>query len=271
MQGESAVCVAEGLQGGNLLPLRRDDPAQDDVQEKRGHPEEDRRDRGRHDALLFDLVLEKSVRGLLVPAVRPEAPPGLEQTVDLVDDGRTRGAGGEAHRDVVERPLHVERRREGRPGHPQHAEAAIVGKRIAAPDREDVLRREANPHDTQHVAPPVEDGRELVSWRQPVGVPEPFTHHYLVAPCRVDEAAPADVHQVEPRLARRRKRDHASDGRSRGPGDVERDVEDQPGLRVGDARHVRQPFRERLGGALETCEEIGETRRLVVSSLRREE
>ena len=88
VQRERPVGVAERLQGGDLLALRGDEPPQDDVQEERGHAEEDRRDRGRHDALLLDLVVEKTVRGLLVPSVGAEAPPGLEQTVELVDDGR---------------------------------------------------------------------------------------------------------------------------------------------------------------------------------------
>ena len=69
----------------------------------------------------------------------------------------------ERQRQVVEAALHVERRREAAPVHPEHAEARVVGHELARADAEDVLRRERNPDDLEVAAAAVDDRADAIA------------------------------------------------------------------------------------------------------------
>ena len=70
VQRDRAVGVAERLQRGDLLALRRHQARHHHVEQEGRDAEEDRRQHGAQHALLLDLVVEHRVRGLLVAAVR---------------------------------------------------------------------------------------------------------------------------------------------------------------------------------------------------------
>ena len=233
MQDERPVGVAQRLQRRDLFALCGHQPPEDDVQEERRHAEEDGRNRRRHDALLLDLVVEETVRGLLAASVGAEPAPGLQQPIESVDHGRLRGAWGERQDHVVEGAFHVEGCLQGGLADPDDGEAAVVGKRIAAPDREDVLGGERHADDPELLPPSVQDRHQAITGIETVGVGEALAQDHLVAASRIDLPAAAEVEPIDAWPVRG-QRDHPADGRRIVSGDVEGDVEHQSALHLGD-------------------------------------
>ena len=74
-----------------------------------------------------------------------------------------RRAGRQREHDVVEAALHVERRGQRPPLHPEDAEAPVVGDELARADAVDVLRRQRHADDGQRAQPAVDDRADPVA------------------------------------------------------------------------------------------------------------
>ena len=110
MQRDRSVAVAESLEHGDLGPLQRDEPAEDDVQKERRNAQKDSRKKHdqRFDAL--DLARQDGVRDLVFAGERAEAAVGFQNAVDRAQYSVLVGAGFESHREIVEGALHLIRR-----------------------------------------------------------------------------------------------------------------------------------------------------------------
>ena len=127
VQGDDAVGIAERLERGDLLALRRHQPRRDHVQQEGGHREEDRGQHRAQHLLLADLVVQHRVRHLVVAAVRRQSAEARELAAHGIHGRRVRHAGRELDRHAVERALHVQRRGELVGVEPEHAEGAHIG------------------------------------------------------------------------------------------------------------------------------------------------
>ena len=147
-------------------------------------------------------------------------------------------------------------------------------ERVAAPGREDVLRREPDPDDVQDVCRrPLISADELSPGAELVGVREPFAHHDLVAPS-------GSARRPRRMCTRLSRGGPSAEARpcvrwpGRGTGDVERDVEDRAGSprrrrpascdsRSASARGARSRRRRRRRSATSRSIELRADERIV--------
>ena len=179
MAGHLAVAVSEGLERPDLLALATDDASDDDVQEEGRHRQEEGRHAQGVRSQLGELVLEEESRLLVGACDGSQSAVALEDAVHACEHGGDVGVRRDAQRDVVERALEVEGRCEGPAGHPEHAEATVVGDQGPRTQGVGVLRRERRPDDAQHFVPAVQDGAQPRVLVQATGLGERFAHEHL--------------------------------------------------------------------------------------------
>src|SRR5215472_2963788 len=122
MPRELAIRIAQRLQSGDLLALKSQRPSERDVQNEGRDTQEDDRNQKPKRLQLSELVFERPLRDLqrsrdsTTPAIR------LDETIEDRDRVIDRCPPCEVERHVVETALHLERRRQGTPAHPEDSE-----------------------------------------------------------------------------------------------------------------------------------------------------
>ena len=173
-------------------------------------------------------------------------------------------AGREGEREIVERAIEIERRRDFLVRHPEGAVGAIVRQRRAGARLKDNLRRQHDSGDSEFLAPTVEQQREVVAGMELVGFRKRFAHEHLAAAARREPASRAQEEAVQLRRAEIRQRTHLAAGRFVEARQIERDLHRDAGLRRSHAGHFRQLRREGVRGALQMRKHFGEAMRLVI-------
>ena len=173
-------------------------------------------------------------------------------------------AGGEGEREVVERAIEIERRRDFLVGHPESAVGAIVWQRRAGARLEDNLRRQDESRDAEFLAPTVEQHRELGRQDGAGWPPQTLRSRALRRGCPAEPAARAQEEAVQFRRAEVRQRTHLSAGRFVEARQIERDLHRDARLRRGHTGHFRQLRRQRVRGAFQMRKHLGEAMRLVI-------
>ncbi len=160
MKADLPIAIPQRLQGGDLGSLQLYQAGEYDIHEKGGHAEEDERhDRG-PDPELTHLLLENVVRGLPAAPHGGEATIAVENAVHLAEHGLLGRPGLHPEHQVIECPLHLERRRDRAPVHPQHGKPLVVHPRAAARRHGiDDLRRGCQAHDEEPVQASIDDRR----------------------------------------------------------------------------------------------------------------
>ncbi len=257
-QPDGEVGIAESLEQPDLRALRAHQAREHRVEQEGRHRQEQRRDPGRGDLDLAELVGEEPVRDLVAPGIGAQPAVRLEQAVEAIDDVLRHRAGRQRERHVVERSVHLERRGEGRTAHPQHAEVAVVGKHDARADLVDVLGRQREPDDRELRPAAVQYRADRVAHAQAVGLGEGPARDRLVVAAGLDVAARAQCKVVEHRLAPRRDR-HQPPGRRLGQaGHVQRHVGHDARVDRRDAGNRADALRQRLRRPFQVREHVGE-------------
>jgi hypothetical protein len=261
--------VAEGLQGADLLALGRDQPGDDDVQQEGRHAEKDHREDRRHGLEAAQLLGNEAVAELVLAGVRPEAAVARQHEVDALNHALRGGAALQGERDVVERPVHVEGRREGLAVHPQDPVALVVGKQRAGRDRVHVLRRQGDPDDVQPLAMSLDDrdDRRSPGWKPWAAAKSSLMATSSSCARRREPAAP-QVGHVEPRRAGLRQGEDLAGHRIVEALDLQVHGGHDASLDLVDAWQLRELFRHRLRGAHEVHEHLGEALVDVIAHLR---
>ena len=96
-----------------------------------------------------DLVRDPDVRRMIGAAVGPASAVGCEQAVQLGDHRTLRPARLEGEREVIERAIEIEGRRQFLVGHPEDSVGAIVRQGGAGPRLEDEFRRQHDARDAE--------------------------------------------------------------------------------------------------------------------------
>src|SRR5690606_15365738 len=174
------IAATEGLEDGDLVALGGDQPVDDDVEQKGGHPEKNGGKNGRHVGELLQLHAEIAMGDLILPVDGPQAAVGVEKLIEALDDIAGAGFGTDGQHQVVEGPFHVGGVGQRGAVHPEYAVAFEIGEKILRPDLIDEFRRQADADDLQSLAPAVDDGAELVSRRKVVGLGKSLADHHLV-------------------------------------------------------------------------------------------
>ncbi len=235
--GHGARGVAERLEHRDLIPLRSDQPSEDEVDQKSGNAEKDRRNQHAGDPRLLDLVGEKAVRDVILPPIGTPSPVGGEQAVEprqhvgLVgsrgqgDDQVVRGASSPKARRARGAPSRARRtggcreRCRRRPGSRRRTPATPRCRRCAAPAS---ARRHGRP-----------GGRRGA---RSVGPGEGVARDHGVVLSRERQATAAQINVIESRTPALRQRDDAAGRRLGQAGHVEQDVGDDTHL---ERRHSR--------------------------------
>ncbi len=264
VEGDGRVRVAQGLQRGDLLSLRGDQPGDDHVEQERRDTEEDRWQQRAQHALLLDLVVEHRVRGLVGAAMRLPAPVGVEHAGQAVDHRALVAVRRQLQRQMVECAGHVERRRQRLVVDPEDTEATLVGHAPQA--GEDVFGRERHPRHQQRAPLAVDQRRQPRTGLQLVGRRERFRHpgrNRSIGERRAGRGRGSGATQHDEVHARRPTRidaDQLPDDRFAAALDLDPHGHFDAGLHVGHAGQRAQCVGDRQRSALEAREHIGEAR-----------
>ena len=139
VQPDREVAVAQSFERSDLLALSPDHARHDHVEQERRYAEKNRRHHRAHRLELFEFFTDEAIRRLLVAAERAPATVRLDDAIDRIEHRSLVSTGFHRHDDIIEGAFHVERCAQRLAGQPQHAEALVVGPRVARGDRVDVL------------------------------------------------------------------------------------------------------------------------------------
>ena len=126
----------------------------------------------RHDLLLIELVLKKSVGRLVTPFDGAYRTIRLQQAIELGNDRLCVGAGSERNDEVIEGAFHVKGGFGRAAVDPQNGKEAVVGNRNPRLHRINILRRERDAGNAKALYPAVENNAYLATWRGAVRVSE---------------------------------------------------------------------------------------------------
>ena len=197
MRREEPVRVTQSLEGCDLLPLDGDDPPQNHVQKKGGDAQEHHGNDNAGALQPLEFVVDRPVGQLQRPRNRAPASVGSQEVVEGIDHGVRLRARHQRQSHIVEPTLHVERRSQGPPLHPEHTEPLVVRHQVARPDGVDVFRREADADDLQVASAAVEDRPYRRAGAKQVRLGEALADDDLVGPARLDVASGAEGNVVE--------------------------------------------------------------------------
>ncbi|MGY4307577.1 hypothetical protein ACVIJ6_004820 [Bradyrhizobium sp. USDA 4369] len=215
---------------------------------KAATPKENDRNGDRHHLLLVQLVLEKPVRRLVAPRDRANRPIGLEQPVELLDDGLCIGPRCQRDHRVVERALHVEGGLGRAAVDPQDRIEAIVRNRQSRTHRIDIFRRERDAGDPERLQPAVEQHADLVARLDAIGIRKGLVDRGAARVARRGRRAAAQMQPRQRLVTGAAERDEARRHRLRRGGRVDDDLAHDPrlsrqnagdGVEAGDQRQRR--------------------------------
>ena len=207
------VAVPERLEHGDLGALRGDQPAQHDVEQKRRHGQEDRRNRRPHRPQLVQFALDDQMRRLVFTPVRAAAAVRRQQPVDVVEDVVDVGARRQGKGRFVEGAFHVVGRPQRVPAHPDDAVPLVIRVQRARGNGVDVLGRDRGADDRQVASAAVDDRPDRVARTQGVGAGEVSTGDDFVPPARRDVPAALQVEVAQHRPSALWNRDEPSRSR----------------------------------------------------------
>ena len=246
-----------------MLALQAGEPRHHDVEQKRGHGQENRRCQQADGFEALDVAFEQQVRELILARKCAEPAVPIEQSIDAKDHFLDRRVALQAESDVVERAVHVVGVGERFVFHPEDAEMLRIGQHVARLDLKHVFRRERDADDLQRLALAVDNRHDRIADVHAVFFDECFAgEHFVVAAERKLPTA-ADVDLVEGRLARHRQRDQLSDRGLVQPRHIERHTFDDPRLQLGNAGHFVESVDDRVRRPLHAGKHFRETISLV--------
>ena len=135
MDADREIGVTERFEYGNLLALRADRPAHDDIQQKSSDANEDCGKDLRAPPEGFELLIQEAMRDLVLAGVSAETAVTLDDRIDTCDDIAHLGIRAKRHDTIVKRPIHIIRLAECLAPHPEDAVTfEIRGCRIGPHD-----------------------------------------------------------------------------------------------------------------------------------------